>query len=209
MKRRRVRLLSLVLVVALFTCTEDGLILPGDSNGDNYHDKDIEILEEIIALNNLDVETAKDIAGWNFFEAPLRAWRLDLEGRNVTAFPSSIVELTELQRIEAASNLLSSLPENIGESPKLLYMDLDNNHLTELPDSFASLDSLETLIISSNDFQIVPGQLEHLENMSYVNISNNQLYCVGGAQDSSQIPSYIMDGSIGYVSGIYEQNCED
>ncbi|MBC8374443.1 MAG: leucine-rich repeat domain-containing protein [FCB group bacterium] len=209
MKQRIMTISILILVLALFGCTEDGIITPGDLNGDKYHDKDMQILEEIVALNNLDVESAKDIAGWNFFEYPLRAWRLDLEGRGVTELPSSMVELTELQRIKAAFNSLTSLPHNIGESTKLLYLDIENNSISELPSSFASLDSLETLNISSNLLEVVPSQLEHLENLKYVDLSGNQLYCTGGVQDSSQIPDYIFDNSIGYVLGVFEQNCGD
>jgi Leucine-rich repeat (LRR) protein len=71
-------------------------------------------------------------------------------------FPSSICELSCMEKLYFAYNKLQNVHDNIGNLRHLQTLVLKNNHIVDLPNSFRNCNSLKILDISFNDIVVLP-----------------------------------------------------
>lgn len=69
-----------------------------------------------------------------------------LSDNRLTALPSTLGELTCLQRLNLSHNLLQELPAGVYVLPDLRSLQLDHNNLTALHDDLGNLPLLEYLV---------------------------------------------------------------
>ena len=87
-----------------------------DEDGDDYDDLDMAVLEEIAALNNLELDDVKVLGSWTGLEPyPRRVWKLKIYNRGISRLPASIGDMQRLTNISMGNNQLDSLPPEIGD----------------------------------------------------------------------------------------------
>jgi len=108
-------------------------------------------------------------------------------GNRLTTLPSTVAQLTNLQRLDVTNNQLTSVPVEIAQLSNLQYLYLDNNQLTSVPVEIAQLSNLQHLYLHNNQLTSVPVEIAQLSNLQVLWLSNNQLISlpVGLAQLSS------------------------
>lgn len=92
--------------------------------------------------------------------------------------PSSIGELSQLERIELISNQLSgSLPLSLGNLSKLRTLYVAGNKIGGfIPSNIGNLPLLETLNLGSNNLAgSIPSQISNLSNLTIMHLGNNML----------------------------------
>jgi Leucine-rich repeat (LRR) protein len=99
--------------------------------------------------------------------------QLSFKGQNLSSFPESLAQFTNLQRINITNNSLSVLPEFIGEFPSLEWLDLSSNHLISLPASIGNLRTLKVLLLDNNQLTSLPDSLNQLTNLRVLKLSSN------------------------------------
>ena len=104
-----------------------------------------------------------------------KASRLDLSGRQLTALPESLGQLTQLRSLDLFDNQLTALPEWLGQLTQLQSLDLFNNQLTALPEALGQLTQLQSLDLSDNQLTALPESLGQLTQLQSLNLSDNQL----------------------------------
>lgn len=63
-----------------------------------------------------------------------RSLSLDLSELDLTQFPSSLGQLTQLQELDLSQNQLTTLSDSLGHLTQLRKLNLFSNQLTTLPD---------------------------------------------------------------------------
>lgn len=92
--------------------------------------------------------------------------------------PSSIGELSQLERIELISNQLTgSLPSSLGNLSKLQTLYVAGNKIGgAIPSTIENLNLLETLVLASNNLTgSIPSQIANLSNLTHIHLANNLL----------------------------------
>jgi internalin A len=118
----------------------------------------------------------------NKIEAALRsqATELDLSGGGtlnaLISLPESLSQLTQLEKLVLARNLLTELPPWFRKLTKLRDLNLSDNKLTVLPQSFGELSNLESLDLSFNHLRYLPQSFVQLHKLKDVHLSHNQLH---------------------------------
>jgi internalin A len=100
---------------------------------------------------------------------------LNLQNLGLTAFPESIVQLTQLQTLSLNNNKLTGLPDSIGQLTQLQTLSLDYNQLTGLPDSIGQLTQLQLLYINDNKLTVLPESIGQLTQLQSLYIDDNKL----------------------------------
>ena len=72
----------------------------------------------------------------------------------------------------------------MGFIPLVQVIDLSNNYLIEIPSTFASFEELWILYLD-----------------------NNSLYCFDGVQDENDIPDFLLNPGLTWISGLFFQDC--
>ena len=72
---------------------------------------------------------------------------LDLSGKNLTALPPEIGQLTNLSTLYLHNSQLTSLPAEIGQFTNLSTLDLRSNQLTSLPAEIGQLTKYNSPLI--------------------------------------------------------------
>ena len=128
--------------------------------------------------------------------------KLNLEKRNLTEFPKSILALRNLEHLSLSSNkikeipeeinflllnlknlkvlylgrnLISEIPEEINRLSSLRILSLSSNKLTRLPDSICELTSLEEIDLAINQIHILPKNIGKLGNLKKVSLRSNEI----------------------------------
>nr|PNR49691.1 hypothetical protein PHYPA_011587 [Physcomitrium patens] len=141
-------------------------------------------------------------------EVPITVWDLqsavrvmDVGGNCLSAFPSNVKSLTNIQRLRLSGNqlksdsiswqsflllsrlavlaidhnLLSTIPPEIGLLTSLRCLSVSHNKLTSVPSDIGNLVSLETLDLSYNCLEEVPSSLGSCTKISEINLTRNRL----------------------------------
>jgi hypothetical protein len=74
-----------------------------------------------------------------------------------------------------SSNQLTTLPSSIGNLTQLQKLTLYNNNLTTLPTEICNLTQLHTLQLSSNQLTTLPIGIIYLQNLTYFTYCNNEI----------------------------------
>ncbi|MHA1312187.1 MAG: leucine-rich repeat domain-containing protein [Candidatus Helarchaeota archaeon] len=139
--------------------------------------------QEALALHDIEKILGKSIPRvneikWNFFGFIVQngiVTGLGLYNNELTTFPESILNLTNLQALDLSVNQLTTLPESFGNLKLLQVLSLNGNQLTTLPDSFGNLKSLQILDLSWNQLTTLPYSLGNLINLKRLDLLGNRL----------------------------------
>jgi hypothetical protein len=121
-------------------------------------------------------EAAYQLARRRILNAYRRQQRtLDLCGKQLTALPPEIGQLTGLRQLNLSSNQLTALPAEIGQLTELYRLYLEDNQLTELPPEIGQLTGLRDLNLSGNQLTALPAEIGMLTALDRLYLSGNQL----------------------------------
>ncbi len=98
---------------------------------------------------------------------------LNLSGRDISALPPEIGNLTHLTRLNLKQNQLKELPKEIGKLVNLRELWLDGNQLTTLPAEIGNLKNLKWLSLGDNQLSEIPPELAHLSALEILNLQGN------------------------------------
>ena len=124
-------------------------------------------------LHSLSWQSIVTVGPW-----PFRITELKLDYKKLTALPSDIGSLKQLQSVSAQGNSLTSIPKEIGGLWHLKTLILSNNYLTTLPDELTQLDSLTDLDVSNNQLDALPGGMENCSALQVLDAGYNQLTAI-------------------------------
>lgn len=99
---------------------------------------------------------------------------LNISDTSLTALPTEISNLINLQTLLLYGNEINVLPDSIGRLDKLKVLDVSRNKLTSVPDTITQLHGLTTINISSNELVTFP-VLRQFTKLSMIDLSGNQL----------------------------------
>ncbi len=94
---------------------------------------------------------------------------------NFNELPFSIIKMSNLERLEAASCTLLRIPSRIGYLKKLKYLDIRGNIIKKLPDSLCQCINLEELNISENQISELPDNIGNLQNLQELYMTNTEI----------------------------------
>ena len=77
-------------------------------------------------------------------KTPMKVYRLDLKGKDLSELSKEIAELKNLQILDVSSNILTTLPKEIGGLENLQELNLSGNKLTALPSEIGELKKLKS-----------------------------------------------------------------
>ncbi|CAF4535537.1 unnamed protein product [Rotaria sp. Silwood1] len=102
---------------------------------------------------------------------------LDLSKKNITKFPSTLLEFPSLQYLYLEGNEITQLPNDLFlRLPYLKWIDLRNNKITHIPSlGLDKHNSLRYLLLSGNLIRTLPVQLGKLKGLSALNLDGNPL----------------------------------
>lgn len=99
---------------------------------------------------------------------------LDIWANNVSwDIPSSIANLTQLQRLGVGNNHITSLPSTIGSLSHLTELEIQNNSISSLPASIGELSQLTSLSPTRNHLSSLPDEFANL-HITAVDLGYNQ-----------------------------------
>ncbi|KAG2445819.1 hypothetical protein HXX76_000423 [Chlamydomonas incerta] len=102
---------------------------------------------------------------------------IDASNNRITALPTFLPSLANLQRLTLSGNLLTVLmpPGACAGLISLKLLVLDDNQLGDLPDDIGSLRRLERLSVSGNRLRTLPDSIGQLEALQSLVVSRNCL----------------------------------
>jgi GTPase SAR1 family protein len=100
---------------------------------------------------------------------------IDLYHLKLEEFPSSILELDNLEELNISKCSIGEIPEEIGRMKSLKILNLRNNNLSCLPDALGELNNLRSLNISNNNLTSLPKNFGRLNSLKILYLKNNQL----------------------------------
>jgi internalin A len=101
--------------------------------------------------------------------------KLDLSGRQLTALPPEVTQLTNLQTLDLTGNALRVLPPEVTQLTNLQTLWFRDNVLTALPPEITHLTNLQTLDLTGNRLTALPPEITHLTNLQTLDLTGNQL----------------------------------
>eukprot|EP00947_MAST-08B_sp_MAST-8B-sp1_P002868 g2868.t1 len=93
----------------------------------------------------------------------------------ISILPSSIGQLTGLERLFLAHNLISILPSSIGQLTGLEHLSFDHNMISILPSPIGQLTGLEDLSLHNNMISILPSSIGQLTGLKDLNFAHNMI----------------------------------
>jgi Leucine-rich repeat (LRR) protein len=103
------------------------------------------------------------------------AEELILHRQNLSSFPTTLFQLSNLRKLEISACQLKHIPSEIGTLPHLEQLALPNNNLQEIPQSLTALKQLKLLDLSGNEFQQLPDFIGIISSLETLILSDNQL----------------------------------
>uniref|UniRef100_A0A4W3JPE1 Leucine rich repeats and death domain containing 1 n=1 Tax=Callorhinchus milii TaxID=7868 RepID=A0A4W3JPE1_CALMI len=100
---------------------------------------------------------------------------LNLQGKNLTAFPSVINHLVKLRVLDLSNNSITAISDNIVNFVNLRQLSLHKNYLSHVPIIIDELANLNVLDLSSNQLSSVPATIVNLKNLQTLNLNSNQI----------------------------------
>ena len=148
-------------------------------NNNCFYNSDLNVLNDIIAINNLNIDSPIFLGTQNWVNGRLN--RLEagnyFQGGNIllTEIPNSIGELEEMRVLYLNYNELTTLPNEITNLNNLIYLVLSFNELTSLPENMGELSNLIWIDAGYNQLESIPNSINNLSNLVYLWIFNNNL----------------------------------
>jgi Leucine-rich repeat (LRR) protein len=100
---------------------------------------------------------------------------LEFCNKNITNFPKTICQQTDLKTLCLISNKFAYLPTDIYRLSKLTQLKIDNNQLRTLPPEIGRLTSLTYFSLPGNQLKSLPEEIEHLTHLQKLNLTGNKL----------------------------------
>lgn len=101
---------------------------------------------------------------------------LDLSGMNLTAVPSSLLSLQQLEHLYFEGNLIEHLPQEFFiHLGSLLWLDLRNNKLQDIPVCIGQHRRLKTILLGGNNIHYLPAELGQIQALTGLNLVGNPL----------------------------------
>ncbi|UJR36924.1 hypothetical protein I4U23_029636 [Adineta vaga] len=102
---------------------------------------------------------------------------LDLSKKNLTQFPTQLLEFPSLQYLYLEGNQLKQLPNDLFvRLCNLKWLDLRHNKLTSIPhEGLGAHSSLQYLLLSGNFLRTLPHELGKVKTLSALNLDGNPL----------------------------------
>ena len=88
--------------------------------------------------------------------------KLDISGKNRTAFPTDILAFKNLQELNVSNTNITTIPETIAQLTKLRKLNITGNPLTSFPKGILQLKNLEELTINQNLIDLFPHQIQRI-----------------------------------------------
>lgn len=123
-------------------------------------------------------------------EVGASARTLDATNNRLTDIaPSTILQLTNLQRLLLANNTISIIPASLCTTlTSLKVLILDHNTITELPEALGALTRLERLAVASNALATLPSSVGALAALKELDVSGNKLKVGAGVVHTYTYP---------------------
>uniref|UniRef100_A0A0N5AAW2 PDZ domain-containing protein n=1 Tax=Syphacia muris TaxID=451379 RepID=A0A0N5AAW2_9BILA len=100
---------------------------------------------------------------------------LGLNDISLTQMPQDIGKLRCLRSLEVRENLLRTIPTSISQLSQLQRLDLGHNELDDLPEQIGLLTSLQELYVDQNDLESLPDSIVQCKNLQQIDVSENKL----------------------------------
>lgn len=108
--------------------------------------------------------------------APSSLTSLNRSNQGLTALPSGILSMTDLEQLDISGNRLTgALPAEIRFMAKLQVLDMSDNQMTGLPAELGQLSQLRVLDASNNNLTGIPHELGNLQNLEVLDLSDNNI----------------------------------
>ncbi|MBD1810989.1 leucine-rich repeat domain-containing protein [Microcoleus vaginatus DQ-U2] len=96
-------------------------------------------------------------------------------GNQLTQFPDSVLQLTNLKILSLADNQITEIPDAIGQLSNLTQLVLGSTQITKISEALGQLSNLTQLHLSDNKITKIPEALGQLSNLTQLNLSHNQI----------------------------------
>jgi len=123
----------------------------------------------------LDANQLKDSETLAYLGEATNVVSLLLKDNGITKFPEALLNLTRLETLDFADNVIGELPADIGKMVGLVDLDLDSTGVQTLPESFSNLQALEILSMADNEIPEVPAALRSLGSLHTLSLQLNDL----------------------------------
>jgi Leucine-rich repeat (LRR) protein len=107
---------------------------------------------------------------------------INLRDNDITTFPTILLQMKTLKRVNLDNNRIKELPKNEGKTeikkedcPNLQDISLDRNNLSTLTNEFLQLDQIKHLSLNDNRFSELPNDIDKLHHLESLQIRNNSL----------------------------------
>jgi hypothetical protein len=125
---------------------------------------------------------------------PQNVCSLDLSSQDLTAIPSSVFAMTNLEYLNLANNNIASVPSDIGDLTRLKWLYLNQNPIVSLPDSINKLADLQLFSIGYDKIVAMPSNMAGMTNLREIVLRGNPL----PAREVSRIKSILPNTKIVY-----------
>jgi internalin A len=100
---------------------------------------------------------------------------LNFSGNQLTVIPIEIEKLIDLQKLYLYNNQITTIPTEIKNLINLQELDLINNQITTIPTEIENLINLQKLFLNNNQITTIPTEIENLINLQKLFLNNNQI----------------------------------
>jgi internalin A len=107
-----------------------------------------------------------------------RLTTMDLSDKGITAIPTEIKKLTNLQQLNLSHNQITFIPTEIEKLTNLQQLYLGHNQITFIPTTIEKLTNLQRLYLSHNQITAIPTTIEKLTNLQRLYLSHNQITAI-------------------------------
>ena len=153
-------------------------ILVGDSC---FYDKDIEVLDSLISINNLEYNSPLELGTQTWLNGRIRFLVAGNYGNSsgvndtIYTLPNNIGYWDALAALYLEWNRISTLPNSFSEMVGLQSVYLNNNTLSSLNTEFSNLNNLFLLDLGYNELGSLPESICDLTGITYLWLFNNNL----------------------------------
>ncbi|MDB4292248.1 leucine-rich repeat domain-containing protein [Maribacter sp.] len=100
---------------------------------------------------------------------------LDLQDNQLSDFPESVYQQTQLKVLLLGGNLFQNFPPNIAKLTNLRALNLTKNRLNEIPSEIGKLEDLEQLDLSGNALENLPPEIGKLIALKRLSLFANNI----------------------------------